>query len=185
MKQVRGFSLIEALITLVLTAIGILGIVAMQSRSIQYTQNSVERNTAIVLTNELIEIIRSNPSEVFEHVLPDYPINNSLKSDSIFFKAAGADFTTAADDCESPTTASSAQELRDCWVAKAKTRLPEGDSLFNSDAYICRSSTPGACDDKGSAIEIQLAWSSRGEGGCLTAEGADSDVCTFSTRVEP
>ena len=185
MKQVRGFSLLEVLITLVLTAIGIIGIVAMQSRSIQYTQNSVERNTAITLTNELIEIIRSNPDDVFDQVLPDYPINSALKSDSIFFKAKGEDFATEADDCESPAAASSAQELRDCWVAKAKTRLPEGDTLFDSDAYVCRSSTPGTCDDKGSAIEIQLAWSSRGEGACLTAAGGESDVCTFSTRVEP
>tara|TARA_R110000751_G_scaffold57786_3_gene122449 strand:- start:6726 stop:7283 length:558 start_codon:yes stop_codon:yes gene_type:complete len=185
MKRARGFSLIEVLITLLLTAIGILGIVAMQSRSIQYTQNSVERNTAIMLTNELIEIIRVNPDAVFDQTLPNYPINNHLKTDSLFFKSAGEDFETASAECASPAAASTAQELRDCWVAKVKTKLPEADTVFESDSYICRSSTIGNCDSKGSALEIQLAWSARGEGNCLDEAGTASDICTFSTRVEP
>ena len=139
MKKARGFSLIEVLVTLLLTAIGILGIVAMQSRSIQYTQNSVERNAAVMLTSELIEIIRANPDEVFDQVLPDYPINSLLKTDSIFFKSKGEDFDVATGNCASRSAASSAQELRDCWAAKVKEKLPEADTLFDSDSYICRS----------------------------------------------
>ena len=51
-KNSQGFSLIEVLVTIVLTTVGILGMVALQSKSIQYTQDAVNRNTAIALTNE-------------------------------------------------------------------------------------------------------------------------------------
>ena len=57
MRNSRGFSLIEVLVTIVLTTVGILGMVALQSRSIQYTQDSDNRNAAVTLANDLIEMV--------------------------------------------------------------------------------------------------------------------------------
>ncbi|MCR3769086.1 type IV pilus modification protein PilV, partial [Pseudomonas aeruginosa] len=49
MSRETGFSMIEVLVALVLISIGVLGMVAMQGRTIQYTQESVQRNAAAML----------------------------------------------------------------------------------------------------------------------------------------
>ena len=64
MTTTKGFSLIEVLMALLLTTVGVLGMVALQGRSIQYTQDAVQRNTAVELANDLIEIVRANPQPV-------------------------------------------------------------------------------------------------------------------------
>ena len=80
MKTNKGFSLIEVLVALLLTTIGVLGMVALQGRSIQYTQDSVQRNTAILLSGDLIEIIRAHPKELFNTSPPQFPMNSGLKA---------------------------------------------------------------------------------------------------------
>lgn len=60
-KRSSGFSMIEVLVTLVLISIGVLGMVALQARTIQYTQDAVQRNTAAMLANDLVELMRAMP----------------------------------------------------------------------------------------------------------------------------
>ncbi|MCQ4245271.1 type IV pilus modification protein PilV [Stutzerimonas decontaminans] len=183
MKTNNGFSLIEVLVALLLTTIGVLGMVALQGRSIQYTQDSVQRNTAIVLAGDLIEIVRAHPKELFNTSPPQFPMNSGLKGSSIFYKAAGDDFDDRESCVASPSRiAQTARELRDCWADKVEALLPGGSELFDSDVYVCRSSTPGDCDGKGSMLEIRLAWQVR-DGACLDAD--NSDVCSYTVRVEP
>jgi type IV pilus assembly protein PilV len=184
MKTNKGFSLIEVLVALLLTTIGVLGMVALQGRSIQYTQDSVQRNTAIVLAGDLIEIVRAHPKELFKASPPQFPMNSGLKDTAIFYKDAGEDFTDRESCVASPTRiAQTAQELRDCWADKVEALLPGGSELFVSDVYVCRSSTPDDCDGKGSMLEIHLTWQVR-EGSCLDADNSD-DVCSYTVRVEP
>jgi len=185
MKTNKGFSLIEVLVALLLTTIGVLGMVALQGRSIQYTQDSVQRNTAILLSGDLIEIIRAHPKELFNTSPPQFPMNSGLKSSSMFYKEAGSDFIDRESCVASPTRiAQTAKELRDCWADKLEAALPGGAELFDSDTYICRSSTPGSCDGQGSMLEIHMAWQVR-EGACLDSSNTDDTVCTYTVRVEP
>lgn len=139
MRRTSGFSLIEVMVTLVLTTIGILGMVAMQGRSIQYTQDSAQRNTAIMLANELVEIIRANPDEVFKKTPPKEPIYSGFKDTSLFYKDKGSDFDTAPTNCVANPT--SAIEMRDCWVQAVEASLPGAATLLESTTYICRSSS--------------------------------------------
>lgn len=180
----KGFSLIEVLVALLLTTIGILGMVALQGRSIQYTQDSVQRNTAVELTNDLIEIMRANPNELFSMAPPRFPMNSGIKENSIFFKEKGEALDNR-ETCviDADTIPKTAKELRDCWADNVEDKLPGGDEIFESDVYVCRSSTPGTCDNKGSMLEVQLAWQTQ-EGACLDAADTDASVCTYSVRVE-
>lgn len=181
----NGFSLIEVLVALLLTTIGVLGMVALQGRSIQYTQDSVQRNTAVVLAGDLIEIIRANPKELFSLAPPQFPMNSGIKDTSMLFKEAGEDFNDRAACVASPTRiAKTVKELRDCWADRAEALLPGGAELFKDHAYICRSSAPDTCDNKGSMIEVRMAWQVR-EGACLDDSAPDSTICTYTVRVEP
>ncbi len=181
----KGFSLIEVLVALLLTTIGVLGMVALQGRSIQYTQDSVQRNTAVVLTGDLIEIMRAHPKELFDMAPPQFPMNSGLKNNSLFYKEAGDDLANRATCVADPARiAKTAKEFRDCWADRVEALLPGGEDLFKDHGYICRSSSPGNCDSKGSMVEIRLAWHVR-EGACLDAGDPNATVCTYTVRVEP
>src|SRR5690606_26684917 len=119
--------LIEVLVALLLTTVGVLGMVALQGRSIQYTQDSVQRNTAIALSGDLIEIVRAHPKELFKTSPPKFPMNNGLKANSMFYKNAGDNFADRESCVASPTRiAQTAKELRDCWADKVEALLPGG-----------------------------------------------------------
>lgn len=192
-RNSRGFSLIEVLVTILLTTIGILGMVALQGRSIQYTQDSVNRNTAIALTNELVEIMRANRDDLFNKTPYDKPpkapspMYLEIKSVSPFYTAESK-LGFAASDCD--TARQTGAKQAGCWLEKAQALLPGASEAAVSGKFIvCPSfkleaSGEPACADtgyKGSTIAIQLAWRSK-EAVC----GADSNsnICTYSTRVE-
>lgn len=181
MTKNKGFSLIEVMVTLVLTTIGILGMVAMQGRSIQYTQDSVQRNAAVMLASDFVEIIRANPEALFEKTPPAAPFYSDFKDNSPFYKQAGSNFATAPGACAG--NPKSALEMRDCWVEATQATLPGAADLFGSAFYICRSSAPGNCNDKGSMLEIQLAWSVKA-GTCPDSRAPDDTTCIYRARVE-
>ncbi len=183
MRKALGFTLIEVLVTLLLTAVGILGMVAMQSRAIHQTQDAVQRNTAVMLVNELVDIMRVNASDIFTHTPPQVPVYMQPKAESIFYKAIGRGFSTTG-TCTNPSSAKTAQEQLNCWVARVNNSLPLGAQTLESHAYVCLSSTKGQCDG-GSTLEIQLAWQVK-EGSCLDAEDRtpNDETCIYRTRVE-
>lgn len=51
----RGFSLLEALIAVVILSVGLLGVAAMQLKSLQFSQNSYQRSVAISQANDAVE----------------------------------------------------------------------------------------------------------------------------------
>lgn len=174
MKQIniRGFSLLEVLITILLISIGLLGMVAMQGRAIQYTQDSIERTNAAVLANELLEIVRSAPSGLL-----DDPEDSPFLFNSLPASINDGCLTIDADDLIETQVG--------CWAARVRTLLPDADDL-SAEFLSCISSSPGTCDDDGAALEIRMAWNAAGEG-CLDAEsndGLDSRLCTFTFRTQ-
>lgn len=51
----RGFTLLEALIAVVILSVGLLGVAAMQLKSLQFSQNSYQRSVAISQANDAVE----------------------------------------------------------------------------------------------------------------------------------
>src|SRR5699024_9555668 len=100
MKQ-QGFSLVEVLVTLLLTAIGLLGMVAMQVKSFEYQQEAADQNTAVELANELIEVFRAHRDEVYVNKPPEHYGYSRLKTgaDSPFYNQGGTPkFSSSACD---------------------------------------------------------------------------------------
>ncbi|MEB3735078.1 type IV pilus modification protein PilV [Halopseudomonas pachastrellae] len=143
-RKTAGFGLLEVLITLLLVTVGLLGMVAMQGRSIAYTTDSLHRTQAAILANELIEIIRATPSSVVEDEnaslyftgtlpapLPDRSALSSLIA-NLWTGKLNAGVTKYADFCPAlkmppsvpsftsvsqtrPATAALAQHLKSAW----------------------------------------------------------------------
>jgi type IV pilus assembly protein PilV len=60
-RHQSGVSLVEVLVTVVVIAIGLLGIAAMQVLAKQTTYDASERSIAVQLANSLLERMRANP----------------------------------------------------------------------------------------------------------------------------
>lgn len=172
----QGFSLIEVLITILLISVGILGMVAMQAKAISYTQDSVQRNAAAMLADELMEILRADSIRVLT-------AGGLPRSSSDYYNPTGSALPNAPSSCASLPDAPA--DRLGCWAERVKQTLPGADELMADDFHVCRSPSPGNCDSsKGSAIEIQLAWRVVA-GACLDADSpSDSTTCHYRLRSE-
>jgi type IV pilus assembly protein PilV len=166
-----GFSMIEVLVSLLITVIGVLGMVALQSKAIPFTQDSAQRNTAIMLVDDLLELIRTA---------------GSCTSANNCVKPPGAAFTQSSSCVPTPATLN--QQIG-CWAIQAGKALPGGDALLSSSFYICRSVKPGdvttACGTDSvvdTEIEIQVAWKVRTAADCMATDTVGT-TCTYRIRT--
>lgn len=60
MNQIRGFTLIEVLVAMLVLAIGLLGLAGLQMKSLNSTQETYFQTQADLLINDLITRIRAN-----------------------------------------------------------------------------------------------------------------------------
>lgn len=79
LRQQRGMTLIESVVAIVVAALGILGVVGTQVRTLADTQTTVRRAQAIRLIEDLSERMRVNPSalaaiDTYVTAFPDAPI---------------------------------------------------------------------------------------------------------------
>jgi type IV pilus assembly protein PilV len=178
-RNVTGFSLVEVLVALVITCIGALGMLSMQTRSIGYVQDTLQRSNAAELADELMEMMRTDL----------YSGQDSSASQLVppsswgYYKADGSQFPAAPSSCQSLATLTQAQQLG-CWAQRVQQALPDSTSLA-AQFHVCRTNGSSACSGTGSAIEIQLAWRVRA-GECLDANATgDNTICRYVLREEP
>ncbi|WP_430318028.1 type IV pilus modification protein PilV [Pseudomonas nitroreducens] len=160
MKKSKGFSLIEAMVALIIISVGVLGLVAMQGRTIQYSNESTQRDRAIMLASDLIEMMRSNRSSL---IAPD----RTMQPNSAYYKAAGTAFpttiTTACQTTAGCTVDQMATTQLATWARQVQNALPIGPdlTLLTNQYIICRTNNASAanpCSGNGSSVLIQIAW---------------------------
>lgn len=148
-RRQQGASLIEVLVSMVILAIGILGISALQATSMKSNQSSFARTQAILHTEDIVERMRSNLAGVRngEYNDPTPAIN-------------AACLTPAA--CTSAELA--AHDVAE-WQAGIAANMPMGSAM------VCIDSTPDdgtpaapACDDSGTIYAVKIWWDDRREG---------------------
>lgn len=111
-KKQTGITLIESLIALVVAALGILGVVGVQMRTLVDTQASVNRGYAISLIDDLAERIQTNPDAL--NNLPTYTTS-----------------PTSATDCTSTACDPAALATYDIksWRDQVSTTLPGSQAI--------------------------------------------------------
>ncbi len=70
-RNAGGFSMIEVLIALVVLAFGLLGLALLQTMNLRYTKSANQRTQAVNLAGELLDMMRSNRSELAAYVITD------------------------------------------------------------------------------------------------------------------
>lgn len=116
----RGITLIESLVAIVITALGILGILGVQMRTLTDTSTSVRRAQAIRLIDDLSERMKANPNAL-----------TNLKSYESGYDKKGSALT--ATDCGNAACKPSelvAYDLKQ-WKTTVQQTLPAGQaSIF-------------------------------------------------------
>jgi len=74
-----GFSLLEILISIVILAIGLLGLAALQTTSLKNNHSAQYRTTATVSAYDIIDRMRLNPNADYTLTLATTPSGTSLK----------------------------------------------------------------------------------------------------------
>ena len=92
-RRQRGISLIESLIAIVVTALGILGILGVQMRTLSDTSTTVRRAQAIRLIEDLSERMRANPNAMVN--LGSY-VSNFATNPAVGSCASGCDHAALA-----------------------------------------------------------------------------------------
>ena len=151
-RQQRGFTLIEAMVALVVLSIGLLGMASMQVGALRLSTSAYYRSIAATKASELAERMRANLPGVYDN---DYIIDSApdCSSAPASLCASGTGETEAA-LCD--TSAMAAFDLYEVsCVDGIADLLPNGDlSIACNDSD---TSDADACTD-GSSFAISVSW---------------------------
>lgn len=139
-QKSQGFTLIEVLITLVITAAALLGISLIQASAIMNVSDAAQRSQATALTYEMLDRIRANQGAL----------------DSYAPKSVGYGKTAITDVAGTPSTMAQRAQ-RDLYQWQQKLSSVGGrQSLFRAIGTIVKSSN---------VITVSLSWQARAQPG--------------------
>lgn len=118
-----GFSLIEIMITVVVIAVGLLGLASVQGTSIRNNHDSYLRSQATLLGHGMLDRMRANRTQA---VAGNY---NLALADSPSSAKHCEDAGSAADIC---TTQEMTLFDQTAWVNRVAQGLPNGDATINT-----------------------------------------------------
>jgi type IV pilus assembly protein PilV len=115
MRNVRGFTLLEVLVALVVLSIGLLGLSGLQTTSLRNNQSALLRSQAVILAEDILDRMRANREEALDEGY-DVIASNSA-----------ADWGATCDPC---TPGAVANVDRHLWLTYVE-RLPGGDATLD------------------------------------------------------
>jgi type IV pilus assembly protein PilV len=164
MNKMTGFSLVELLVAVLILAIGLTGLAALQIAGIRGNQTAYYRSVATQLAYDIADRMRSNPVGVT----------------GLFYNSG----TSGSDNTQCETSTCTPAQLAGYdlrrWNDELAARLPSGKGI------VCLDSTPeigssssAVCDGAGKAYAVKIWWDDDRSGvttqGFVTSFQFDSD----------
>jgi type IV pilus assembly protein PilV len=165
----HGFSLIEVLVTIVILAIGLLGLAGLQARAHTAEVESFARAKALMLANQMAERINSNLRGAKQGAASPYPLASIVSP----YKTTTTFGTGHADgDCSAATTVA-ARDLCE-WDLDLKGATEAVGSATTkvgglADVRGCISTTVDTTGANLTGYVVQVAWQGRGSFGTSPA----------------
>lgn len=136
-RDARGFTLIEVLVTVIVLAIGLLGLAGLQLTGLRYTHSAYQRSQATILTNDIADRMRANRTAA---------LNNGAYNIALGVDPGAASCEGSGAAC-SPTDMANADLYE--WKQALADILPAGD---------------GSIVQNGTSFTITVQWDdTRGE----------------------
>lgn len=122
----NGATLIEALVSILILSLGLLGMAALQLNSLSFQKSSAATHRIAELTGDISEKIRANPTAAKDG---DYVFTATYTSAKTATMTNNACRTSAA-DCSTDKIAN--DDIR-AWLVKSQTALPGGAPRLEGD----------------------------------------------------
>lgn len=162
-RRVRGITLIEVLVAVLVLGIGLLGVASLQSRGLRMNMNSHVRGQATILAQDMLERMRANP-DAFEAGDYDSSGGAGNAGDSGDYDTCNPDTAPGGGGCDPATMASS--DLH-AWSDALDDRLPQGEGVVCVDSTPEDGSRPSAgdaeCDGAGDVYAVKVWWVDRND----------------------
>ena len=187
-KRIRALTLIEVLVTLVITSIGLMGLVSLQMQAFKATQDSGNRSQAIWVFNDIVNRIRANEGASLAYTAP---INCNVPATVCSAYNPGNAAGIPSADCTANQMAT--WDLFE--VACGAPRLIDGngtqvkgnpiDYLIGAQLAIA-CANGGACNN-GDPLTITLTWRARIDGTEIGggARQANDNLLTITDTISP
>jgi type IV pilus assembly protein PilV len=120
-KCASGFFLAEVLVSIIVLSFGLLGMVAMQASALKVNKEARDHSTAVVLANELAEMIRGNKEIGMQDAKANNPYLGSFKAP---LHTARADYCLAVETPPCVNTTEVAESEMTEWLARVDAQLP-------------------------------------------------------------
>ncbi|MGK0248112.1 MAG: type IV pilus assembly protein PilV [Oleispira sp.] len=178
----KGLSLIEVLVTVVITSIGLMGLVSLQMQAVRATTDSGNRSQAVWVWNDIINRIHAN-----EVASASYIDANPVACAA---PAAVCSSYHNGTVVINPTNCTGDQQADwDRYEVACQLRpIPFiGDtSRYLPDAQLTITCADGICDD-GDPLTISLQWRARSDDEVVTGavRNANSGLLTLSDTITP
>ena len=152
-----GFTLLEALVALLVLAVGLLGLAALQTQGLRFNTDAYVRSQGTYLAYDMIERIRMHPFSATRMMSPPSPAQ--IAADT--FSYTTGDPGTPCDDVALQSGAI-ADELA-CWHAAVRNLLPGGTGI------IARQTDGGTAGDPSDDVyRVTIQWTDRSQAGNTT-----------------
>jgi type IV pilus assembly protein PilV len=189
MKNNKGLTLIEVLVTIIITSIGLMGLVSLQMQSVRATTDSGNRSQAIWVFNDIVNRIHAN------EVASDLYITNgpvdcaNIPAATCSAYHTGTVLVPAAAEC-------TGLQQADWDVFEVACGTPKNNTatqIFtgNSIDYLPQAQLTIACLEAvcipGSKLVVTLQWRARVDTESITgaAKTANSGLLTISDAITP
>jgi type IV pilus assembly protein PilV len=149
-RQVQGFSMLEVMIALLVISIGMLGMAAMQARSMRYNHDALVRSQATELINDIFEKMRARSFTA--DATAEATLNGYLNSA----------YTGTSSSGTCPTSSSNDVTAEVGCFREGLGKLPGGTSVTAT--ITCSSTGTGTCADgrvSNNIYTVTIAWIDR------------------------
>ena len=157
-KRTQGFSLIEVLVSVLIMAVGILGVAGMQVISLQQNRNALLRDQALQAGNDILDRMRANPLSTYSPVLiTDVPASNVNCVDNICDRNEMAEFDIAQWKCRLNPIDADGEVYEVCaGFSISKVSLPGGQGSISKTGLLYEISVIWMRDQSGNTSSITL-----------------------------
>ena len=191
MKRYQGLSLIEVLVTITITSIGLMGLISLQMQAVKATTDSGNRSQAVWIFNDIINRIHANEVASADYITDGFYACGAAPTVCSSYNTGAANVLAAA-ECSGAQMA--AWDLFEVACGAPKNNAANGSVRYigNSIDYLPNArlqitcAAGGACIN-GAPLAITLQWRAKAEQGAITgaARSATSGLLTLTDVVTP
>ena len=167
-RRLRGFSMLEVLVSVLILSVGILGVVGLQAAALKANREALNQSSASRFGREIIELMKSNPSVAAETSALNNPFLISYRAavDDLDTLAAQTtncftgDCSTASDDAARQVLAQ--WQVRD-WLYRLNHEIPGTRVVicFDDSPYSNTGMPEWDCSNTGSVLIVKMGWTRR------------------------